>query len=440
MLHRLPTLRLCLLTLALVVPLPSLAAQTDPIPGQVLERRASLTDSLQQYALYLPSRYDPAARWPALIVMDPRGRALHPLGLLREAAERLGYIVISSYNTASDTDQVNIPAVNAMIGDLQRRHAVDERRLYLVGFSGTARDGWNFALELKGHVAGLLGVGAGLSAGMTLTPPASGDSASFVFFGAAGTTDFNYDEVRGLDQHLDQVAIPHRTRFFTGPHSWPPAPVMHEGVEWFELMAMRRRLVPLRQAWVDSLLARERLAAEALEAAGDRYEAWRRYRGMVADYAGLAEVGAVEAAVARLGSDRTVIRTIERYRELDRAYLRFLDAVRTYVLRVRMEPTAPRLDEALRALDIRKFQRQAADSSDPVGALAAQRMLSQAFVTVASYDAREYLRRGDGARALAVLEVAEAIFPGRTHVCENRRRALTLLGRAADALALRCGG
>ena len=34
--------------------------------------------------------------------MDPRGRALNPLQSLRGAAERLGYILISSYNTVSD--------------------------------------------------------------------------------------------------------------------------------------------------------------------------------------------------------------------------------------------------------------------------------------------------------------------------------------------------
>jgi predicted esterase len=412
-----------------------------PEPGQVVERLQSSTDSTQSYALYLPTRLPAVGRLPALLLMDPRGRALVPLGLVRESAERLGYIVISSYNSASDTDQpVNIPAVNAMIAELQGRRILDERRIYLVGFSGTARDGWLFAQQLRGHVAGLIGVGAGLSAGMRLAPPAAGDSSSFVFFGSAGTTDFNFDEMRGLDRHLDSIGIPHRVRYFEGPHSWPPAGVMTEAVEWMELQAMRRRLIPPREGWVDSLFRREVAVAESLEAAGDPFEAWRRYSAVAVDYPGLLDVTAASQHAVRLARDKRVRQTADRYREVDRIYARYLSRVGEFLLKVQSGERLPTVKDGLRQLEVEKLRRQAADSGDAIGRGVAIRQLEQAFIAVAFYEPRGYLARGEAAKALALLELAEAIRPGRSSVCTARQRALRMLGREAEVGALSCGG
>ena len=75
--------------------------------------------------------------------MDPRGRALVPLSLFKDAAERLGYILLSSYNTVSDgAAEPNVRALDAMLQEAQEHFAVDERRIYLAGFSGTARMSW----------------------------------------------------------------------------------------------------------------------------------------------------------------------------------------------------------------------------------------------------------------------------------------------------------
>src|SRR4029077_12222251 len=46
----------------------------------------------ERYALYLPSHYDASRRWPALLVLDPRGRAVLAMERFRAAAERDGYI------------------------------------------------------------------------------------------------------------------------------------------------------------------------------------------------------------------------------------------------------------------------------------------------------------------------------------------------------------
>jgi poly(3-hydroxybutyrate) depolymerase len=244
------------------------AAQQLPV-GAVVPLVASHADTSQHYAVYLPARYDPARRWPALLLLDPRGRALIAMQRFRDAAERDGYIVLSSYNTGSDsTEEPNIRALNAMISDLQSDFATDTRRVYLAGMSGTARLAWGYAYELAGHVPGILGFAAGLpwhgvEAYARLRQP-----ASFVYFGSAGTSDFNFDEVRALDHTLDSMAtIPHRAEYYDGPHGWPPVTICGDALDWMELQAMktglRSRDDTLIGAWVTLQQTQKRVLLES---------------------------------------------------------------------------------------------------------------------------------------------------------------------------------
>jgi hypothetical protein len=124
-------------------PTPTPMPQQQFPPGEVVENVVSLSDPSQSYAVYLPSAYGPHREWPVLFAMDPRGRARIPLDLFQEAAERHGYIIVSSYNTASDTDgDPNTPAMRAMLADTPQLFFADGERIYLTGFSGTARVGW----------------------------------------------------------------------------------------------------------------------------------------------------------------------------------------------------------------------------------------------------------------------------------------------------------
>ena len=120
-------------------------ADTFPV-GQVVDSIVALSDPTQSYSLYLPSAYDPGRSWPVMYLMDPRGRAHVPMELFRDAAERYGWILLSSYNTMSDGPvEPNEIALDAMLGDTQALLSATLNRLYLCGFSGTARRSWPFA-------------------------------------------------------------------------------------------------------------------------------------------------------------------------------------------------------------------------------------------------------------------------------------------------------
>jgi predicted esterase len=408
--------------------------------GQVVPHVVATSDTAQAYALYLPSTYDPARAWPVLFLMDPRGRALMPMALVRRAAERFGYIVISSYNTLSDGPRdPNEIALDAMLTDVQGLLAPDLERLYLVGFSGTARAAWEFGYRLEGHVAGIIGVGAGTPTldFFDIVTPTFGTPV--VFFGSAGYTDFNFDEVYALDLALDAYGVTHKVEMFDGPHAWAPEPVMARAVAWLELQAMRSGHRPTDARLVDSLFADGMEAARAADGAGKRYDAYVGYRAVAEDFAGLrnATDAAERAEALRKTADvRRAVRTLEDGLQRFNAYARKLHA---FLQEVRDGGPLPPVAHAVERLEIGRLQGLAQDTTDRLVALQAERLLNSAFVWLSFYEPRTYFAEERPERALAVLDVARVIRPAHPQVCYNRARALTALQRTDEALdALTC--
>ena len=95
-------MRSCMLAAAGFVLLYAPSALAQSPPGRLEERVRSATDTSQTFALYYPPGYPAERRLPVLLVLDPRGRALLALKLFQDRAARLGWVIVSSYNTLSD--------------------------------------------------------------------------------------------------------------------------------------------------------------------------------------------------------------------------------------------------------------------------------------------------------------------------------------------------
>lgn len=392
---RLRTAAGTLLALAAPASLAGQVASWDTLPaGRVVERVVSPSDSAERYALYLPSRYDQAHGWPLLVLMDPRGRALTPLELVRPAAERLGFIVVSSYNTASDgLEAPNERAFQAILADLLPRLAVDRHRIYLAGMSGTARLAWDFAFRLPGAAAGVIGFAAGLPVPYQQLVDAYGGPPGFAFFGGAGRYDFNYAEVRALDRTLDRVGVPHRVAVYDGPHGWPPAGVFDAALTWLDGMA-RGQDDSTRGA-----------------SAGDS-----AYRAALAS--------------AHATDTRTPVSdaAAEESERLMRQELAFRDTLVDVIQQIRRDPPAATIDPWMDRLGIPALL-ETASGRDTLAAASAYRQLALMFVEFSFYERRAYMEHGDFERALLVLHIADAVRPGMPQVCEAIAQAARALGR-----------
>ena len=439
---------------------PPGALPEDMKPGEIIENVQSEHAPDQTFAAYLPSAYTPERSWPVLFLMDPRGRARLPLELFRPAAERLGYVLVSSYSTASDAaEDVNTPALEAMLTDSTRLFALDNRRFYLGGFSGTARSAWEFAGQLESFVAGIIGFGGGLPG--VYVPP---DEAPYGFYGAAGTTDFNYEEMRALDRRLDGGGLAHRFDSFVGGHSWGPEEVCSRALEWMELRAMKTRLrLPDGSLAVD-LYTRRLIEAQAWEsraltapASGDNapdlesvsddpvvgrraidtYEAWLRYTGLLADFEGVIGRSELDRIAEKIrafeDSDEVTVAAgfADRLSARHRAFVEEFSAV---IQELRSGDRPISAVDLMHHLDVEGLKRQAGDTDNPMRALAGQRLLEGIFVQFAFYQPRDYLSQGDPKAALELLEVADVIRPGSRNVLMFQARAHALSGDGERAV------
>jgi dienelactone hydrolase len=407
-------------------------------PGRIMSQVTSMANPKQRYAVYLPSNYRTDRTWPLLILLDPRGRALIPLEEAQEVAERLGWMVLSSYGSRSDVPvDPNADVVNAMISDAEDLLALDRKRLYLSGFSGTARVNWLFAQRLKGHVAGLIAFGAGFPGDFAPSYRPDGETPSLAFFGGVGNTDFNFDEMRRVDSTLDAANFPHRMAYYGGPHRWGPTEVMTEGVEYMELQAMRTGLRSVDSAWVDASYQKDLARAQAIQDSVP-YEAYLRYRSIVADYRGLRETPEAATSVARLKDNGAVKKMGHRLDKISAWQKNYTDRLAAFLGVYRTAPIEP-LSKSVSRLELRNLMRQATDSSDPLEMQSAIRALAHVMSYTAFYEPEEYFTRQDPSRALAVLSIAAVVEPEDPYVCYSRARALTLLGRPSEAVtALAC--
>ncbi len=368
----------------------------------------------QAYALYIPANYTPDKKWPVLFCFDPAARGIMPVERLKTAAEKYGYLVAGSLNSRNGPWTDNAAAANAMIHDVTAHLSIDPLRIYTVGMSGGARVATSLALS--GVAKGAIACGAGfpsLNGGLPKNIP-------FAFFGVAGIEDFNFAELQRLDLDLEARHAPHRIVSFEGGHTWAPAPVLTEAVEWLELQAMRAGTREKDPALLNALL-QSRVAA--LPPPSPVLDRWKALRSLVADFDGLADVSAFATEIAALATTselKSARRTEENLLAREDELLAELGALST----AGAEP------KRQRAVELKRKADAPLDSPE-------RRMVRRAIAGYASM-ARETVRalfdRGDYDTAEAFLAFGVVLDPDHKTMWFDLARARALDGRRKPAL------
>ncbi len=406
--------------------------------GQLVERVACAANPEQTYALYLPKGYTPERKWPILYAFDASSQGKSVAALFQNAAEAYGWIVVSSWSTASDGPmEPNFVAMRALWADTHDRFAIDESRVYAAGFSGTVRFSCILALAAPGTIRGIIGAGAGFPFG---TPPKRGNP--FVYFGTVGDRDFNWYEMNDLDAALDAVAVPHRIEHFAGIHSWPPPELAAEAVAWMERIAMKDGQRPKDPAVVAAQWDADRERARARAAAGHLADALHTWRAMAADYAGLrpaadlAEAGREAAALAASPACQKELRDRAERDRRDKQIL--ADGP---VILARSDPAQnPGKDpltvaQTVALLKIPELKARAA-SADAEESLAARRILNTYLGQTGFYLPQRYRERKEYDRAVFVLTVGAEIRPDDPWVWTEIARFHALKGAPGHKKAL----
>lgn len=418
----------CLAAFALLSLISATKTLAQDFPtGKVIEKVTCQKDASQSYALYLPTSYTAARRWPILYAFDPGARGVLPVERLKEAAEKFGYIVVGSNNSRNGAGVKLSEIIPTLLEDTTTRLAVDDSRAYTTGFSGGARVASMVASWAQGKIAGVIGCGAGFSPEIKPSK-----DLPFFFYGIAGGEDFNLIEVRRLVKTLDSLGATARIAEFEGEHSWPPVAACTEAVEWLELQAMKANRRARDEKFIAEAFAKRVERATKDETAQKIFDAYLKFDALAKDFQGLANTAEFAAKAERLKPSKEVKEGFKQQKQeeqLQEKYLRDFFATRE---RLKSEDNRNVVLQDLRAMvgDLRKKAENAAPGTDRI---VARRTLSNLRVMLNEEAAQQRFQKRFSELA-ATLALTTEIRPDNPQTFFALARAQSLAGQKREAI------
>jgi hypothetical protein len=300
-------LKIRIAILLFLAPCGHLAAETTAVElrvGSVIPSIICLGHAKQSYALYLPSNFTTARKWPIIYLFDPFAHGEAATKVVQAAAEKLGYIVAASNNSKNGPAGGSGEAARAIWEDTHQRLPIDTNRHYFAGLSGGARVATGLALTC-GCAAGVIANAAGFPTNSVPSP-----TVKFAYFATVGDTDFNYAEFAQLRPKLDANGARYLIRTFDGPHGWAPADIWLEALDWMDLQAMAAGTLPRDSTRIQAAFDASMTRAKAFEAKNDLLAAYREYQFIVRNFDGLTSVSAAQPRFSEL--EKSGLKSVEK--------------------------------------------------------------------------------------------------------------------------------
>jgi dienelactone hydrolase len=402
-----------------------LAAQSHLETGKIYPQVACKSDSNQTYALYLPTGYKVTKPSAAVFVFEPLARGRLPVSLMKDAAEKFGYIIIASNNSRNGPFRPQIDAAHAMWTDAHERFSIDPKRTYFAGFSGGARLAVTFTARCKEcAAAGVMASGAAFPAGME---PKS--VSTFLYFGAVGREDFNFPEYLEIEPKLRDAKFTFHISRFDGAHEWAPADVWLEAFEWLDLQATKSGALPKDSKFINEAYRRALLTASAQK---NDLEKFRTYSQAANDFADLTDVSEARTQATALENSKTVKdlvrlerRQSDEQRRMAEPIYEQLDALKDPERRTSAMLELRKLFEELKV--------KAKNEKDP-HAIVAKRVRTQEFIH-AYENGMEMIVAKDYANALTLYDVIIANAASAPGAHLQKSKIYVLMGDRTKALS-----
>ncbi|HUZ58187.1 MAG TPA: hypothetical protein VMU83_05345 [Hanamia sp.] len=217
--------------------------------GKIINPVICQSDASQSYALYLPANSNKKEALPVIYFFDAHGDGALPLQKYFKLADKYHFILAGSNNSKNGNDFNDAENIwKSMSDDVQTRVSINTNRIYTCGFSGGAKVATYIALhdpEVKGVIANSAGLPDILNAG----------NFNFSFTAIAGEGDMNMTDLVSINNSLDNTQTYHRIIFFDGIHEWAPESTMNIAFEGLQLDAMRQKLIPVNDTFINIFIA-----------------------------------------------------------------------------------------------------------------------------------------------------------------------------------------
>ena len=235
-----------LLVLTLSVSFLSSAQQLILRKGAIMESIAVNDTVAENFALYLPTKFEISKAWPVVFVYDMQGRGEMVLRMLLGAAEKNNYILVASNNVNDSLSLTqNVLISKRMFNTVFNLFNIQKDRVYTAGFDSGARIASVMPTFLN-QIRGVISCGSTVGNKEVLS-----SKNPFHFVGVVGNEDFNYPEMVKMEKLFDLMKFPNQTLVFDGGHKWPSQQLLSRALELFDLSAMVKKVIPVDTTFIN---------------------------------------------------------------------------------------------------------------------------------------------------------------------------------------------
>ena len=271
-------------------------------PQEEALKRGVIIDSIpvfgttnNTFALYLPNAYDSLEPSSIIFVFDPGGRGLTGIKPFLTSAEKYNYIVVCSNNAKNGPYESNFKIANHLFSHVFSNFSIDERRIYVSGFSGGARLATAIAVSSE-SIQGIVGCGAGFG-GLPYVPTTQ---SKFSYVGLVGDRDMNYQEMIKIKTWLDSQAIKGEVFIFEDNHKWPPPEQLLRAFGWLELQAYEKGIKMVKEMDIKAIFLENVKVANTLEKKHNISLAVEEYERIIRNYAPYFELDSLVTKIKEL--------------------------------------------------------------------------------------------------------------------------------------------
>lgn len=195
-----------------------------------------VNDSIDEtFSLYLPTDFDIIKTWPVIFVFDLDGKGKSALSMLKNAADKEGYILAAS-NQVHDSLSIakNVLIANRMFNAVIDLVPIAKGRTYVAGFGRGARFASVVPTFIK-EIKGVVSIGAPVANAEILS-----SKRSFQFVGVVNRNDYNFREMEMIRNVLDKIKFPNNLIVFDAQTRWPDISTMALAMQILTLNSMQQ--------------------------------------------------------------------------------------------------------------------------------------------------------------------------------------------------------
>jgi hypothetical protein len=212
------------------------SAQEFSVKKGVVVDDLKVSDTLEEtYSLYLPTQYENERSWPVILIFDGEGRGKSAALLFRSAAEKQGYILVSSNNISTQNDlEKNALVASRLLQHVTAKLPVDIQQVSTAGSMGGAKAATSIPLIFD-DIHGVIAVGD-----HWLNFDLLDRKKNFAFIGIVGDEQFSVSGMNYTANILSRLKFPSQVYTYDGSEPWPIEEIISSAVGSLTLDAMSK--------------------------------------------------------------------------------------------------------------------------------------------------------------------------------------------------------